>query len=150
MTIRDLSSEEVTALVGTRHETTGVEYPPAGLQPYHDWLVRQLHHLSEGSAAALRVVRDDASDTTVRIMPGRATIAGVVLVYEGGTQDLATFNNDTALLWLKNDSGSAVIEAAASGTGWPVDPHIKLAEVAIDAGVVAAILDRRFETVLSV
>jgi len=150
MTIRDLTLEQVTALVGTRHEPTGVEFPPAGLQPYHAWLVRQLHHLAESSAGALRVVHDDGGDTTVRIMPGRASIDGVPLHYAGGAVDLAGFNNDTACLWLEDDEGEAVIGVAADGEGWPVSLHIKLAEVTLAAGSIAQIVDRRFETFLSV
>lgn len=150
MTIRDLTSEEVTALVGTRHDATGVEFPPAGLQPYHEWLVRQLHHLAQSAAGDLRVVRDDANDTTVRITPGRASIEGVALVYSGGVLDLASYNNDTAYLWLADDSGAALIGAGSDAAGWPGSAHIKLAEVVLEAGTIVAMLDRRFETMLSV
>ncbi|MCC6681767.1 MAG: hypothetical protein IT445_12770 [Phycisphaeraceae bacterium] len=150
MTIRDLSSDQITDLVGTRHQTTGVEFPPAGLQPYHEWLVRQLHHLAESSCGALRVMRDDESATTVRVMPGRASIDLAVLAYAGGVFDLAAFNNDTAYLWLEDDSGAASIGVATSGSDWPGTAHLKLAEVTIAAGVVTDILDRRFESILSV
>lgn len=149
MTIRDLSSDQITELVGTRHAVTGVEFPPAGLQPYHEWLVRQLHHLAESSAGNLRVVPDDTAQTTVRVMPGRASIGGVALVYGGGAIDLATYNNDTAYLWLEDDSGAASIGIATDAAGWPGSAHIKLAEVTLAAGVIVEILDRRFETMLS-
>ncbi len=150
MTIRDLSSDQITDLVGTRHQTTGVEFPPAGLQPYHEWLVRQLHHLAESSCGALRVVRDDESATTVRVMPGRASVDDAVLAYDGGVFDLAAYNNDAAYLWLEDDSGSASIGIASSGSGWPGGAHLKLAEVTLAAGAISDILDRRFEAVLRV
>ena len=150
MAIKDLTSDQINTLVGTRHEQTGFEYPPAGLQPYYKWLLRQLHHLAESSAGAFRVVRDDIDSTTVRVMPGRATIGGVVLAYSGGTVDLAGYNNDIAYLWLEDNSGSAAIGVADDASGWPAGLHIKLAEIETVAGVIVSVLDRRFETMLSI
>jgi len=147
MTIQELSNAEIAERVGTRHTSTGIEYPPSGLQPYYQWLVRTLHLLAESSAAALRVADDDTNATTVRVMPGRATVGGVVLAYPGGMLDLAPFNNDTAYLWLEDDGG-ATIEAASDQAGWPADAHIKLAEVTLAGGAITSILDRRFETIL--
>lgn len=149
MTIQDLSAEQITALVGTRHAVTGVEYPPGGLQPYYEWLVRTLHHLAESSAGALRVARSSASATAVVVSPGRASIGGVALAFEGETLELATFNNSTVLVWLEDLAGAAVIGHGASAGGWPGGLHIKLAEVTVAAGEVTAVLDRRFETILS-
>lgn len=145
----DLATDDIAALIGTRHAGTGVEFPPAGLQPYHDWLIRTLHRLAESSAGALRVSRAD-TDASVHVAPGRASIDGVALGLAETTLDLAAFNNSTALVWLADDSGSAVVAAADTGTGWPGTPHLKLAEVTLSAGVVASVLDRRFETVFRV
>ena len=147
MTIQELSTSEIEQRVSTRHAGTGIEYPPSGLQPYYHWLVRTLHLLAESSAAALRVAEDDTNATTVRIMPGRASIGGVALSYDGGTIDLSTYNNDTAYIWLENDGGAAV-KVADDATGWPGGAHIKLAEVTLASGEITEIVDRRFETML--
>ena len=150
MSIEELNPSEIEQRVGTRHALTGIEYPPDGLQPYYHWLVRTLHLLAESSAAALRVAKDDADQTTVRIMPGRASIAGVALSFEGGTRDLSSYNNTTAYLWLHNDNGSAAIGVDSASNGWPGTDHLKLAEVTLSAGQITDVLDRRFETMLSV
>lgn len=150
MTVQDLTDQQIDALANTRHAVTGIAYPPDGLQPYYQWLMRTLHLLAEASCGPLRVAQDDASPTTVAIAPGRASISGAALAYGGGTIDLAAYNNDTAYLWLYDDAGSAAIGVAAASAGWPGGAHIKLAEVTLAAGSVTGILDRRFETILSV
>lgn len=147
---RDLTPDEAADLIDTRDPVTGLVYPPAGLQPYHDWLVQSIHRLAASSAGALRVVRGDASDTSVHIAPGRATVDGIVLVYAGGDLELGAYNNDTTLVWLEDDSGSALIGAADDATGWPGGAHLKLAEVTLAGGAVTSITDRRFEAMLSV
>jgi hypothetical protein len=151
MSIQELSPAEIEALVGSRHAAAGIEYPPAGLQPYYHWLVRTLHLLAESSAGALRVARDDVGPMVVAIAPGRASIDNVPLAYAGGTVDLAPFDGDTALVWLcDGGGGAAAVDAASVGTGWPGVNHIKLAEVTLMDGQIVAILDRRFETVFRV
>jgi len=150
MAIQTLSSEQIDSLVGTRHDTTGFDYPPDGLQPYYEWLVRTLHLLAESSCGSLRVAQDDAGGTTVRIAPGRAEISNIALDYTGGTIDLSSYNNDTAYLWLEDDSGSAHIGVDTDANGWPAGAHIKLAEVTLSAGAITTILDRRFETIFRV
>lgn len=147
---RDLTPNQVTELVDSRDPATGLLYPPAGLQPYHDWLVQTLHRLTGSAAGDLRVSASDAGDTSVWVAPGRATVGGVVLSNPGEDVALGAFNNDTALVWLEDDSGSALIGAAAEGTGWPVGTHLKLAEVVLSQGEITSITDRRFETMLSV
>ena len=74
MPIQELTSAEIEALVGTRHGVTGVEYPPNGLQPYYQWLMRAVHLLAEAASLSggLRVSRDTASATRVRRRPGIA------------------------------------------------------------------------------
>ncbi|HEX7009981.1 MAG TPA: hypothetical protein VF184_08365 [Phycisphaeraceae bacterium] len=150
MAVRELSAEEMEALVGTRHGVTGMEYPPQGLQPYYQWLVRTLHLLAESSAGALRVARDASSPTAVTISPGRASIQDAALSYEGGVIDLAEHNNDTVYVWLFDDGGAAAVGFGAEGDGWPAQAHIKLAQVTLEAGAITGILDRRFETVFRV
>ena len=143
MGIRDLTGGEIEALVGARHGQAGFEYPPAGLQPYYDWLMRTLHHLGESAAGWLRARRDDANDTTVRIAPGDAVIDGQRIHFEGGAIDLAVHNNDTAYVWLAVDEGEALLDAGADGDGWPAAGHVKLAEVTLADGAVVSIVDRR-------
>lgn len=150
MSIKELSPDEIDALVGTRHPMTGVEYPPNGLQPYYHWLIRSLHLISESTIGALRVAAEDASSATVRVAPGRASISGVVLAYAGETIDLSGFNNDTAYVWLYNDAGSAAIGTATDATGWPGGTHLKLAEVVIASGQITQIVDRRIDHLFSV
>lgn len=150
MPIKELTYDEVEDLVGTRHPSTGIEYPPNGLQPYYQWLVRTLHLLAESSLGALRITADDSSDTTVRVIPGRASIVGTVLDHPGQLLDLSGYNNDTTYVWLFDNSGSPAIGVGADATGWPVIAHLKLAEVTIVSGQITQILDRRIEQVLSV
>jgi hypothetical protein len=149
MAIQELSTSEIDALTGTRHALAGFAYPAIGLQPYYEWLVRTLHLLGEASAGGLKVNRDDQSNTGVLVTPGRATLAGVALAYAGETLDLASFNNDTAILWLYDDAGEAAVGVGSDAGGWPVVPHIKLAEVTLAAGQVTDILDRRLESLFS-
>lgn len=150
MTVKVLSAENITQLVGTRHPTTGIEYPPDGLQPYYHWLVSTLHLLAESSAGALRVARDTDDQAGVHVAPGRASISDVALAYDGGTIDLGAYNNSTAYLWLFDDDGEAAIGVDDESNGWPGGDHLKLAEVTLQAGAVTHILDRRFETIFRV
>ncbi len=149
MTIRELASEDIAGLVGTRHPIVGFEYPPNGLQPYYQWLISTLHLLAEAGVGGLRVAQDDISDTNVVVSPGKVTLDGLVLNYSGGNIDLAAFNNDTALLWIYNNTGFAAIGTASTLASWPAYPHIKLAEVSLLAGAITQIQDRRHETILS-
>ncbi len=150
MPIKELTHDEIESLVGTRHPITGIEYPPNGLQPYYQWLVRTLHLLAEASLGALRISADDSSGTSVQVTPGRASISGVVLDHSGQLLDLSSYNNDTAYIWLFNNSGSPSIGIGTDAAGWPGMSHLKLAEVTIVSGQISQILDRRIEQVLSV
>lgn len=146
----DLTESQIVELVGTRHATTGIEFPPAGLQPYHDWLIRSLHQLAESSFGALRVSPSAAAPTSVCVAPGRANVASEVLSVGEVTLDLAVHNNTTALVWLEEIGGGAGGVAAASlADGWPTSAHLKLAEVTLDAGRVVSVLDRRLESVFT-
>lgn len=148
MAIDELSADQAEALAGTQDATTGVTYPANGLQPYYLWLIQTLSKLAAASAGTLRVVKDDASATTARVMPGRASISGTALDYAGGTLDLGPYNNDTVYVWLYDDGNGGAVDTAAAGTGWPSGGHIKLAEVTVSAGAITDVLDRRFETML--
>lgn len=150
MTISLLPSQQLASLVGSRHATTGVEYPQPGMQPYYDWLVQSLHLLAEASAGALRVARAADNDTSVQIMPGRASISDVPLNFVGLQLDLASYNNDAVLLWLYDNAGEPAIGHDTAANGWPAGAHIKLAEVTLTAGQITDILDRRFETIFRV
>ena len=146
----NLTEEQIADLVGRRHATTDIEFPPAGLQPYHTWLIRTLHRLAESSLGALRVDRSSEADTAVRIAPGRASITGVPLSLDSTTVDLAVFNNSTAYVWLEDSAGQAAIGTGDSVSDWPATPHLKLAEVELAAGQVTSVLDRRLEAVFRV
>lgn len=151
MAVEDLTTAEINALVDggtTRDPMTGFRFPIFREKPFYEWLIRTLHHLAAASAGWLAVRNDDAAAMTVRIMPGRAVIDDVLLVYAGATKDLAAFNNDIAYLYLEDLAGPT-ITAVADATGWPATPHIKLAEVTIASSVITAILDRRSETILA-
>lgn len=143
----ELTPEQIDALVGTRHATTDIEFPPQGLQPYHQWLIRTLHRLAECSLGAFRVDQALEGTTSVRVAPGRASINDEVVVFKGQTLDLVSFNNATAKLWLEEASGDAVAQA---GEDWPASPHLRLAEVEVSEGVVVAITDLRLEAVFRV
>lgn len=149
MAIRTLTSEQIDARVGGRHPVAGFEYPPSGLQPYYRWLMGCLHLLGEASAGGLRVAEDDASATHVHVTPGRLRLDGQGLAFAGQTLDLATFNNDTALVWAAAQEGQATIGANPAAQGWPVTAHLRLAEVTLDGGVISAIVDLRVESLLA-
>lgn len=144
----DLTSQQITDLVGDAHGITGLSYPEAGLQPYYEWLIRSLFRLAEASAGDLRVWHDADDAASVWVAPGRCSVAGQALSFAGGTIDLGTYNNSTALIWLQDNAGAAEIATADTSTGWPVGDHLKLAEAQLDTGEVTLITDRRFETLL--
>ncbi|MEM1186802.1 MAG: hypothetical protein AAGI53_17590 [Planctomycetota bacterium] len=146
----DLASTTIDALINTRDARTGMRFPPPGLQPYHAWLIDSLHRLAASSAGDYLVTQDESTPTSIYVAPGRASIGGTPLPYNGGSHELATINNDTAMVWLTdNGSGSPQIGFVSAGVGWPAGDHIKLAEVTIQAGRITSILDRRFESILS-
>jgi hypothetical protein len=148
MALRELSASDLQSLVGTRHAATQVEYPPLGLQPYYEWLMRTIEHLAETALPDFKVRRDDASAASIHVMAGRAMVNGVVLSAAGQAIDLAFFDDDITLVWLENDEGASIGYGAAED-GWPVTPHLKLAEVTIADGVITLIVDRRIEQVLA-
>ncbi|MEM9294952.1 MAG: hypothetical protein AAGA57_04045 [Planctomycetota bacterium] len=148
MAAQDLSSETIQSLIGTRHPVAGLEFPPRGLQPYYEWLIRALAHLADASFGALRVAPDDQGPLFVRIAPGRATINGVVAALDTpATLDLSALNNQTAYVWLTENAGVAVPLSGPSSAGWPATPHLKLAEFTLSAGGITQSIDRRLETV---
>lgn len=148
MPSQDLTNQQIQSLVGESHPITGVAYPEAGLQPYYDWLIRSLHRLAEASAGDLKVYRDADAAASIWVAPGRCSVAGQALSYEGGAIDLGIYNNSTALIWIEDDSGSALVGVTDTSSGWPIGNHLKLAEAQLKAGVVTLITDRRFETLL--
>lgn len=150
MPSQDLTSQQIALLVGSTHRVTGVSYPEAGLQPYYEWLIDALHRLAESSAGDLRVWQDADDAASIYIAPGRCSIAGQALAYEGGSVALGVYNNSTALVWLQDNAGDSEIATADTNTGWPAGNHLKLAEVQVTSGEIALITDLRFETLLRV
>jgi len=148
MGLERLSLDQIEQRVDSVHAATGMRYPPRGLQPYYEWLMQTLHLLAESSAGSFRVAKDDGGPTVAGVLPGRATIDGVTLVYDGGTVELGSFNNETAHIWLVDNGGGAEIGAGSASDGWPSEKHIKLAEVTLSGGEITSIVDRRFETML--
>lgn len=149
MAVRELTGDEITALVGMRHESAGFEYAAGGLQPYYEWLMRSLHLLGESAAGELRVARDESGEARVWIAPGRAVVDGRAWLLDGQVVELATLNNETAYVWAEVVSEQLVVAADVAANGWPANAHIKLAEVVIEAGQVTSIIDRRGEGRLS-
>lgn len=147
MHVEQLTSEQIDSLVGTRDGLTDIAYPPQGLQPYHQWLIQTLHRLAACSLGAWRVDRAPDEPMMIAIAPGRASIDEVVVAYDGGTLDLASFNNATAHVWLAEDEGEAVVDA---GSDWPESTHLKLAEVMLSEGRIADLIDRRLEALFRV
>lgn len=144
----DLTSQQIAERVGDTHPVTGLTYPEAGLQPYYEWLIRSLHRLAEASAGDLRVWHDADAASSVWVAPGRCSIAGQTLAYDGGSLDLGAYNNDTALIWLHDNAGTAELATASDATGWPGTDHLRLARAQLDSGAVTLITDLRFETLL--
>lgn len=146
MTVKDKITD--TTPGGTRHAGTGLLYPPENLNPHTMAMYNAMKHLADSCFFDYQVKEDDANNTTIAILPGRAVIDGVVLVYAGGTVDLAALNNDTAYVWVTDNAGSPQIGSGADASGWPSVPHIKLAEVTLASGVITGIVDRRREFAL--
>lgn len=143
MAVKDPSNTTILGLVNSRANRSAWLVAPAGLQPAYFWLMATLLHLDAGTVADFLVKPDDASPTTIAVLPGRCTIGGNGVAYPGGTLDLAAYNNSTALIALVASSGAASISV---GTSWPGGTHHKLAAVTLSAGQITAITDRRFES----
>ena len=146
----DLTSAQIRGLIGRHDPTTGIQFPPPGLQPYHDWLIRTLHRLAAASlgAFAVRVAADDPA--SVAVAPGRASIDSQAVSLPATTLDLAIHNNLTCHIALTAAAGQAQLSLTSAADGWPADPHLKLAEVTLVGGAVTDILDRRLETLFRV
>ncbi|MFG0247819.1 MAG: hypothetical protein ACF8OB_02945 [Phycisphaeraceae bacterium JB051] len=148
MAEKQLSDTDANALAGTTDATTGSIYPTANEDPWLAAYNRQLDLIGRvaqrGNDFRVFEVEDNADAVGVR--PGRIAFANIVLVYAGAdpaVDDLT--DNDTTYVWLYNDAGTATIGSAIDATGWPVVPHVKLAEVTMVDGVITSILDRRGE-----
>ncbi len=144
-----LTDPQAVALSGTTDASNGVAYPSANADPWLAQIYRALAQIAAVADAAnnLRVCRDDASDLTIRIRPGRCSIDAEPLDYAGGTA-LVT-DDDVTYVWAFDDTGTLTIGSAIDGDGWPSTAHIKLAEVTAADGEVTAILDRRGEAMLA-
>ncbi|WP_428387605.1 hypothetical protein [Mucisphaera sp.] len=146
--IKHLREQELDLLVGQQHVSAGFVYPERGLNPYYGWLMNTLKLLADGSMSDFRVLEADALAPSVAVLPGRASLDGVPVSYDGSVLALGSFNNSVAYIWLRESGNQAVVEAGLSTGGWPVVTHIKLAEVTVSEGSVVAIVDRRKETIL--
>jgi hypothetical protein len=144
MAEKALTTAEAEALSGTTDATSGVAFVTSGADPYLAAVYRTFHQLMKVAMLgnSLRVYADDSLATTVGVRAGRRTLGTAALVYAGGTVALASYNNSTANLWLYNNAGTPTVAAGAS---WPSYPHWKLASVALSAGAITSITDRRDE-----
>ncbi len=148
MTISQLTHEQVDQLAG---ETlpAGITLATNGMQPYYHWLMQTIHRLAQTTFTNLRVDQASESATSIHVSAGRATIDSVVLESDALVIDLSSYNNDTAYIWIEDDSGEALIDSASDATGWPGAVHIKLAEVTLTAGEITAIVDRRLDHIFT-
>lgn len=136
-----LTPAQIDAFIETTDPTTGITYPPIGLQPYHAWLIDTLHRLAATSVAQFRIAPANPDQpTSVYAAPGHATLDAVPLDFTGQTLDLAPLNNQTARLALIDNAGNAEVQASLD---WPSVTHLKLAEVALAQGQITAITDHR-------
>jgi hypothetical protein len=148
MTIKALSSTALQSLRETRLGATGVFIWSIDAADYDARMMDALHKLDLAAFGHFRVAEDDASATTIRVMPGRMVgITGTAMAYAGGAVDLAAYNNATAFVWMYDNAGAATVGSGVSTSGWPTTPHIPLAEVVLASGVITSILDRRMEFV---
>lgn len=142
-----LTDDEALALSGTTDAATGLVHTTVG-QFNHaadrkrvDDQVRRVALLANN----LRVYEVEGNADAIGVRPGRCQLAGVAYSYAGldpAVDSLA--NNDTTYIWAEDDGGGALqIDSAIDATGWPSNPHLKLAEVTLAAGVITSIVDRR-------
>jgi len=141
--------EQLAALVGSRHPITQHERPAVGLQPYYDWLITTLEQIADASPGHLRVARDDTSPLHVQVAAGDVRFGANARPLNAQVLDLSSYNNSTALLWVIESSGTAALEHADLADGWPLADHLKLAEVAIAAGAITQITDRRLDPIFT-
>ena len=141
-----LTDDQANALAATTDATTGMTFPTANEDP---WLAAYNRQLDQVNAVAVRgndfrvyEIADNADAIGVR--PGRDLFGSTVLVYAGEEIDGLT-DNDTTLVWLYNNAGTATVGTAIDATGWPTIPHRKLAEVTMVSSEITQILDRRGE-----
>lgn len=148
MSEKALSDSDANDLEGTTDTSSGFPYPASDADP---WLAARnradAHLLAVGLRGNdFRVYEVDGNADAVGIRPGRKLFGSTVLIYAGADPAVDSLtDNETTYIWLYNNSGTATIGSAISGTGWPAVPHVKLAEVTLASGVITGIVDRRGE-----
>lgn len=146
MALQDQTTAQIDALVNTRHPLTGMLFPARGTSPSFYEVMRMFYELAESSFGALQVKNDDAAAMTVLVNAAdKIVLDGGEYDFAGDTEDLSGFNNDVAYVYAEISGGNLIISSASDATGWPVTPHIKLAEVTISSSVITDIEDRRFD-----
>jgi len=138
--------DDASLLALSHDETTGVEYIPTGLSPYHIAFRRLLQRtlLALERANDLRVFRD--GDLSVGVRAGRCVIRNNTHHFPGAAA-LPIDPDSTTHLWLDHEG-----ELQSSGEGLPTDrsAFLPLAVVMSDATTIAAIEDLRGEAFLHV
>ena len=130
------SQSQITTYLAAQGIEAITEHDTDWYTQYQEYLWRQLNRVE--SAGALSVY--GVSTTTINAVSGKYYWDGVEATFTAGSAIDPT-DNDTTYVWLKEDG---TLGSAIDATGWPAEPHIKLAEVAADAdGVITNIVDRR-------
>jgi len=153
MTEKALTDNEAAALSGATDSDTGAVYPSTTERNWANTGFRFFARLISALLRAndLRVFEVSGNADAVGVRPGRVRFGGTALNYAGADPAVdGLTDNDTTYVWLYNNGGTATIDSAVDGTGWPAVPHYKLAEVTMSGGAITQILDRRAEGVSDV
>lgn len=140
------------AEAATKYGTTdrGLTYPAVTNNNWGPDVIRSLFRLLEMTLDDLQAYQTDANADSVGVRAGRGVIDGTNCTYAGADEAVTSLaNNDTTYVWATASSGAIAIASAIDGTGWPSVPHIKLAEVTMAAGVISALVDRRYGVALT-
>lgn len=152
MTEKILTDSEAAALHGTTDDNTDAAYPSLGLKAWGNARARFDNRLIAAVmlANACRVFQVDGDTDAIGVRAGRVRLAGQELTYAEQDPAIASLtDNDTTYVWLEDaGSGAAQVDSAIDATGWPLTPHIKLAEVTVVSGAITAIVDRRSAMIL--
>jgi hypothetical protein len=120
----------------------GIETIPEGMTPHSQARWEMIWGVVNACrwAMTLGIYIADGSKTTFAVRGGWYTLDGTPTEYVPG-EPIDPVDNDTTYVWLGADGQ---VGSGVDGDGWPVDPHIKLAEVDVDEdGVITAIRDLR-------
>jgi hypothetical protein len=142
MNVTDAQSRGYPALADilTQAEALGLEGIALGNTSFINDYWKSLWGLVNSLRWAMSLGVYPATATTFNVRGGNYLYDNTVKTYTPGAAINPT-DNDTTYIWMKADN---TIGSAVDGTGWTTDPHIKLAEIDVDAdGVITAVRDLR-------